>query len=103
MATNKDYELVRFLLSGTDSGSIKWEPTAEPEQYTTSFKGKYTVTVNKGEDEYWLSLNDENDRQLLNTTNDEDPNVGLLYHRALRASLNVDAAIDEIIGDDIPF
>jgi hypothetical protein len=122
MATEKDFALVRFLLASTKDGRIKWEPTAKENQYASSFKGKYTVTVDKGRDRdgddlYWLSLIDSDGRELLSLYDAEvGGQISNLFYGAARASLDVDKAIDEIIGgsteaaggteitdDDIPF
>jgi hypothetical protein len=105
MATEKDQALVQFLLRGTQGGRVKWEPTAVQEQYATSFKGKYTVTVDRGEQRsgepyFFLTLKDSDDRQLLELNDSQCRDVATLFFRAARASLNVDAAIDEIIGED---
>lgn len=105
MATEKDRNLVQFLLNGTNSGEVKWEATAVVDQYASIFKGKYTITVDRGELDrsagyfYFLTLKDNLDKELLQLLSGEIPQIKELFHKAARASLNVDAAIDEIIGD----
>lgn len=112
MATEKDYALIEFLLKGTESGRIKWEPTAEPAQYATSLKGKYVVTVDattptRGPDTYWVKLIDEQGREILRLDDEEaGGNIHALFQKVRRASMNVDAAIDDILqitDEDIPF
>ena len=105
MAIDKDIALVEYLLRHTRTGAIKWEPTAETraEQYTTSFNGKYTVIINSSLDVgCWLDLKDTDNRNLMTITASDYPPVNDLFSLVKRASLNVDAAIDEIIND-IPF
>lgn len=113
MATEKDLALIDFLVEKTDSGEIRWEPTADTDQFTTSFKGKYNVTVDKGaggdQVSYWVTLKDENGRELLVVYQWEHELIKNLFYLARRRSLNVDTAIDEIMGgsrkddEDIPF
>lgn len=111
MPTEKDHALLQHLIDSTDTGSIKWETTAEDYQFRTGFKGKYDVTVDKsympnGDEYYWMILTDvEADRELVRISYAEANAVRELYLKAQRASLNVDAVIDEIIafGNDIPF
>jgi hypothetical protein len=121
MATEKDIALIDYLLTRTEGGTIQWEPTAVREQFTTSFKGKYSVLIDKNVDEeddgaehYWLTLKDSDDRELLKVWSNEVPvKLRTMYQLAQRQSLNVDTAIDEIItsegsskeirDEDIPF
>jgi hypothetical protein len=118
MATEKDNQFVQYLLDATDTGKIKWEPAAEPDRFVSSFKGKYSIMVDKSEprDEapfYYIKLTDEADQELLTVDAEENPRVKALFYLARRRSLNVDSAIDEIMGsapgpspiteDDIPF
>lgn len=45
MATDKDIALVNFLLSETEKGNVRWEATARLDEFTTSLRGKYNITV----------------------------------------------------------
>ena len=119
MPMDRDKELVSFLLTETTKGKISWEPTATEAQFTTSFKGKYKIFVDSFQpaeaNPYWvMKLTDVDDRELLTISDYQDDNVRLLFDAARRKSLNVDAAIDEIMGsggssraeikdEDIPF
>ena len=117
MATTRDREFIKFLLSETQQGKIKWEPTATDDQFTASFKGKYKIFVDKfiPEDSnpyYVMKLVDVRDQELLSMTDSDMPGVEVrwLFEHARRRSLNVDTAIDEIMGnsaevkdEDIPF
>lgn len=102
MATEKDIHFLDFLVQETRDGRLKWEPTAEENAFTVSFKGKYTATVwtrttNSGPF-YRLLLIDDSDRELLRLTNRDLEQVETLYQLAQRIALNVDSAIDEIMG-----
>jgi hypothetical protein len=118
MATEKDLNFLHFIVASTDSGKIKWEPAAEPDRFVTSFRGKYNVIVDKTEQEdggtlFYLKLTDDADQELLTISHYESSDVKQLFYLARRRSLNVDAAIDEIMGaepgpgpikdEDIPF
>ena len=108
MATEKDIALVDFLLAETEKGDVKWEATARLEQFTTSLKGKYNVTIdrpfnpnpfaNPNDIPYRLRLADAEDRELLVLTEGDHARISNLFDLARRTSLNVDAAIDEILG-----
>jgi hypothetical protein len=104
MATEKDRAFVEFILEQTKAGKLKWEVTADESKFTVSFKGKYRVTVDRYYDEdhntyrFWLTLFDASDRELLRVTAGDSPLVTELFFLAQRNSLNVDSAIDEIMG-----
>lgn len=111
MATEKDIDLINFLLAETEKGNIRWEATARLEQFTTSLKGKYNVTIDRriagtfgtptaspNDSPYSLRLTDAEDREFLALTEDDYARIKDLFDLARRRSLNVDAAIDEILG-----
>lgn len=106
MATEKDIALVDFLLAETAKGDVKWEATAQLEQFTTSLKGKYNVTIDRPinrlnpftDPTCRLRLADAGDRELLVLTERDHSQISNLFDLARRTSLNVDAAIDEILG-----
>lgn len=76
-------------------------------------KGKYNITLDRvtSHDEigYWASLKNTEGRELLTVHHWVSKNIKPLFELARRRSLNVDAAIEEIMGDnastdpDIPF
>jgi len=79
------------------------EDSAEPDQFTASFKGKYNVVVdytqnNDGDIFYWIAITDTEDREILKLYDSEVPNLRNLYRKAQRNAFNVDDAIDEIMG-----
>lgn len=116
MATEKDRNFVNFLMEQTHAGKVKWEPTASRDEYAAGVKGKYKVIITQmdlreGYDSVEvekLILRDVDDRALIEITSREWNGVSDLYELARRNALNVDAALDEIMGDatgdeDIPF
>jgi len=106
MATEKDLKFVEFLLGQTTTGKLHWEVTADENQFVVSFKGKYKVTVDRGYDHdadeniYFLSLFDESDRELLKLYGGDSPSLFKLFSLAKRNALNIDTALDEIMGDE---
>lgn len=105
MPTPKDISFITFLINETRGQSVKWEPTAEPEQFVVSFKGKYTAKIDRITDgfdhDYRLCLTDQADRELLSLRDAEtEGRLGVLYNLAVRNSLAVDQAIDEIMSPD---
>lgn len=120
MATEKDVALVNYLFEGSKDGNIKWEATASEGEFTTSFKGKYNVSLQyfRGAQQGFvlLSLTDAQGRSILTIDSDDIQAISGLYNLAQRAAYNVDAAIDEIMtssgssekpshpkDEDIPF
>jgi hypothetical protein len=111
MATKKDMDFLSFLIDQTRGHRIKWEPSAEPDQFVVGLKGKYKAQVDKYENgKHILRLFDDADREMLALEDYETDNrTGVLYDLAVRNSLDVDRAIDEIMteppitDEDIPF
>jgi hypothetical protein len=97
MASAKDILLVKYLAEETDAGRIKWEFTANEDQFVTAVKGKYKLMVMKLGN-YYLRMLDNDDKVLLSISSDEYDPVEDLFKRVRRGALNVDAAIDDIIG-----
>lgn len=99
MPTSRDLELVQYLLQSSTSGAVRWEPTAEEDEYSASVKGKYKVLVGKLKGSgCWMTLKDARDQELVTVWEGEYSPVGDLFERARRSSLNVDGALDEILG-----
>ncbi len=97
MMTAKDRELLVFLAKGTDAGQIRWEFTAEENQFVTALKGKYKIIVTKLGSVCYLRMTDMDDRDFLSIDSEEyDPLVDL-FEQARRVAFNVDAAIDDIL------
>jgi hypothetical protein len=104
MATEKDLQLVDYVYDNTKSGALKWEGTADPTKFVVGLKGKYKVTIDRGADEdnevyHWLTLLDDSERELLTIYGREAKKIIELFQLAKRNSLQLDAVIDEIIGD----
>ena len=100
MATDKDRALVEYLKGGTESGEVRWEPTAQSNEFSASLKGKYVVVIHRQGTDCWLQLRDAEDRELLrlNLSDFYDGRISWLFDQAQRSALNVDSAIDEILG-----
>jgi hypothetical protein len=104
MATKKDLEFVDYVFAQTKEGTISWEPTADEDKFVSSVKGKYKVTLARGfdrEDEqyyFWLGLSDESGRELLKIYSLESPVLEIMFTLVRRDALNVDKALDEIMG-----
>lgn len=111
MATEKDRNFVDFLVEATRSGKLKWEATADVNEFAAGVKGKYKAIVaqrtrSSGFETYvdeQLTLRNVDDRELIDINSNEYRSVRDLYELARRNALNVDAALDEIMGDSIPF
>jgi hypothetical protein len=115
MATEKDLAFVEFIVKGTDAGKIQWEPTAQPDQFTAGFRGKYNVIVDRSAtpefgQAFWIAITDTDGREIVKLWGSEVPKLPDLFRKAQRKAFNVDKAIDEIMGsepdikdEDIPF
>jgi hypothetical protein len=76
MATEKDISLIEFLLTSTEKGTISWEPTAQDEQFTTTFRGKYKTLLDRfNRGTCAVSLYNEADENLLTVDDDEIPQI----------------------------
>ena len=71
--------------------------TAREDEFVTAVKGKYKLKVMRLGTDY-LQMLDKDDKLLLSITADEYGPVTDLFESARRAALNVDEAIDDIIG-----
>jgi len=100
LVTSKDTEFVQFLLNATQTGKTRWEPTAQPDEFTTTFRGSYTVSVSKPGSSAQLVLADTSDQRLLVLTESDLGDVAILYEYVRRTSLQVDYVIDQIITAD---
>jgi hypothetical protein len=117
-----DAALIIKLLRGTRAGKLNWEKTATPDQYAASYGGKWTVTVDKSEDQetggyiFYLSIGNSQGEEALRIWNMPNNKVSELFEQARRHALKVDEAlsallkeIDEdtdepqVTDDDIPF
>jgi hypothetical protein len=120
MPTEKDIQFLQFIYDQTKDRKIHWEATADESKFVVAFKGKYKVTVDRAWDNereetyYYLTLVDDTEKELLKIWDEDGKLVRDLFSLAQRDALNVDAAIDEIMGDrksgsspisdeDIPF
>jgi hypothetical protein len=111
MNGDKDREFVKQLVESTEQGRVAWEPTATLDEFTTNFKGKYSVIVSKVSDrDYRLRMVDDGEgREMLRLEyeEDEDPygqghgyyEIHRLFEAARRAGLHVEEAIDDILQD----
>jgi hypothetical protein len=107
--TKKDLDFFKYLVTNSRVHKIPWEPTAESDEFTSSFKGKYNVVVSRSTDEddhvrFKVVLKDNDDRELLSIHDWEMPGREMvdLWVMAQRESMQVDQAIDEILGDFDP-
>jgi len=118
MREEKEAQLVHELIEATRNGRISWEATASIDEFTTSFKGKYSATVSRtASGHYILRIVDEADRELLNLEHGSDQvltyfgdfpehiaalgvssSIRELFDLARGVALHVDAAIDDILA-----
>lgn len=104
----KDRELLDQLVDATRGGRVTWEPTANLDEFTASFGGKYSVVVAKRSDaNYTLRMLDELEREMLKLDYEyqeyasPDPlsRVMELFDLARRTALHVEEAITDILGE----
>jgi hypothetical protein len=106
MPTEKDTEFLQFIVDNTKTGKLRWEITADPTKFVASFKGKYKVTIDQGEDDdgesyCWMTLMNDSERELTKIYGRRHGLVVDLFDLARRNSLNVDSVIDEIMADGL--
>lgn len=105
--TEKDGKFIEALVVATQAGRVKWEPTAVEDEYTTSFKGKFSVLTKKTPpDWYGVQVVDSGEREMLEYSGREDDLgyerwtlIRTLFDLSRRNALAVDEALDEFIKD----
>jgi hypothetical protein len=100
MITEKDRALLQYLVDGTARGTLRWEPTAQDQEFTAALRGKYSAIVKRnfldGTDT--LRLENSAGEVMLNLDDREEQLVEDLWELARRNAYSVDKAIDEILG-----
>jgi hypothetical protein len=101
MILDKDHDLVNRLLQSTMNGKTEWLATAQDNEFTTSFKGKFGVLVGATDDEdyTWLKITDSDGTVLHRLTSEDNTDIHQLFEFARRNALHVDQAIDSILGE----
>ena len=113
MANEKDLQLVQQLIEATQQGRIRWDPTARLDEFTSSFKGRFSIVVGKpSEDQYVFRMLDESEREMLNIEYEDSHQVlqqytpegacavvMQLFEAARRQALHVNEAIDDILQE----
>lgn len=105
----KDEALVDFIVNGTENGTLRWEPTANDNEFLTTLRGVLSVTIlrPRGEGPDVLTLRNSNGQAVLELTAWDDGRITGIFPKARRNAFDVDTMIDSIINppkdDDIPF
>jgi len=104
----KERELVELLLDRTKKRKIKWEATAQENEFVTTLGGEVTVTiglVRMDDGEHFtrgLTMRDSFGREMLTVTAwsaDVDGAVlKELFEEVRRAALNVDETMERILN-----
>ena len=112
MLDAKDTQLIEGLIRATQEGKVRWIATAKLQEFTASFRGKYSVLVSErplsetgadtirrlisSEPVYELRVEDELGEVLHSI---DDPSVKPLLQAASRSSAHADRdrAVDEIL------
>jgi len=106
----------------TEAGSLKWQPTAEPENYVATMLGKFILTLRPFTDQWGdpddsvpsILVTDENARRILTISTNTDGvgwrDLETVAELARRVAINADEKIDELLqglrelpDNDIPF
>ena len=107
----KALQLFQEVLTETKAGRIKWEPTASESEYFSVLPGGFTIAVRTWDErDDWGTESPQlalvlrsGEQELLRVTADVD-GVGWrglteLFESARRRALNVDAAVDKLLGE----
>lgn len=105
----KEQELIDQLLDKSKTRLISWEPTAERDEFTATFRGKNSFTIAMSYDSwnkeniFTLTMRDSEDRDMLsidtNTPGINTYTLSDLFEAARRSGLNVDKALDDVLDD----
>ena len=111
MKDPKALELFREVLSKTKAGRIQWEPTANESEYFSVLPGGFTIAVlTWDERDEWGNKSQQialvlrsGEQELLRVTPEVDDvgwaGLNELFEAARRRALNVDAAVDRLLGE----
>ena len=107
----RDFELVDKLIDATRNKKLAWEKTASADQYSTSYGGKWTLSVDLAHtrdesDFYFLTITNAEGEQVLRIYEANAPLLRDLFELARRQALKVDEALADLfkeIEGDIPF
>lgn len=120
MPEDKELQLLQELINSTREGKVAWHPTARLNEFTSSFKGRFSVLVGwepvmgcyfrvmDGDDRELVSFYEPTREAMASTIGAKlfsataarpTPLVKELYQLALRGALHVEDAIDEILQD----
>jgi hypothetical protein len=114
-----DRDLIAKLLRATQAGKVSWQNTGTPDQFASSYGGRWTLAVDKstdqGTDYYYLTITNSQGEEVLRIWDQTDNVLPKLFEQARRHALKVDEAIGdlmkeigeaegpEISDEDIPF
>jgi hypothetical protein len=114
MEDQKALQLFQEVLAKTKAGRIRWEPTASETQYASILPSGHALLVSMShrENSYGDPLSDafvlvlrrrDIEQELLRVTSDVDgvgeEGLSELYEFARRRALQVDATVDQVLGD----
>jgi hypothetical protein len=97
--STKDDALLRFIVTNTEAGKIRWEPAAG-NAFMAPLRGDHTVTI-----EYHssgpniLTLRNRDGVVILNLNGQEYRQIEDLFESARRNAYEVDKVIDEILSE----
>ena len=101
----RDAELIAKLLQATQNKKLAWEKTGAPDQFAASYGGKWTLTVDKSDDErgpgwdYYLSITNSSGEEVLRILDQPDNELPKLFEQARRYALRVDEALSDLIKE----
>lgn len=109
MIGNKERELIDQIISKTQDRLITWEPTAEIDEFLTTFKGQVSFLCRRytneyGNAEFTVSVKDQENRELL-TANTQDlfandkQLLAKLYEVAHHSALKYDETLNSLLED----
>ena len=65
MSNEKDIGFVQQLVEATNTGKVSWQPTARIDEFTISFKGRFSLIIARPSQGYFVfRMLDEGDRVL---------------------------------------
>jgi len=106
-----DTDLIARLLRATQAGKLSWESTGTPEQFSASYGGRWTLTVDKSVNDdrsvdCYLTITNSQGEEVLRIWDQPDNYLPKLFEQARRHALKVDQALSDLIKeigeDDLP-
>jgi hypothetical protein len=98
-----DDEFLSRIYNATLDDRVDWQPTANDNQFSASFAGKFTLLATQGffhdGGTHSLVVQDATGESILRILSERDDRVAQIYELARRQALRIDEALNELLNE----